>query len=431
MRIAGFWPRCVIGQFLGYTNPENLGGSLKLLHALPWVDPTVTEWSAEARWLRWLTFLWMGFGLLILFSASYAVSMAEQGHGLHYVLVQLMWMTVGLVIFNRLVHTSLDQWLRGAGLMLLVLFGLVLLTLIPALGVTVNGATRWLPLGPFMIQPSELLKPCLVLQGARLFGRWDHLTWRHRLTWLGIFAAILAAILLQPNLSTAAVCGLTLWLIALAAGLPYRYVGLAAFSGLATAVLSISLKTYQRQRITSFLNPWADPGDQGYQLIQSLLAIGSGGLWGQGFGLSQQKLYSLPIQYTDFIFAVYAEEFGFIGSLTLITFLAIYASVALVVAIRVANPLHKLVATGAMVVLVGQSLLNIGVASGVLPTTGLPFPFISYGGSSMVASLATAALLIRAAREIHTDAPLALPLASRSRMRLMNSPQPPAPGTSL
>jgi cell division protein FtsW len=237
--------------------------------------------------------------------------------------------------------------------------------------------------------------------------------------------------LLQPNLSTAAVCGLTLWLIALAAGLPYRYVGLAAFSGLATAVLSISLKTYQRQRITSFLNPWADPGDQGYQLIQSLLAIGSGGLWGQGFGLSQQKLYSLPIQYTDFIFAVYAEEFGFIGSLTLITFLAIYASVALVVAIRVANPLHKLVATGAMVVLVGQSLLNIGVASGVLPTTGLPFPFISYGGSSMVASLATAALLIRAAREIHTDAPLALPLASRSRMRLMNSPQPPAPGTSL
>ncbi|QQE64410.1 cell division protein FtsW [Leptolyngbya sp. BL0902] len=401
---------------------------MKLTHVIPWFDATVPEWSAEARWLRWLTFLWLGFGLLILFSASYAVSMTEQGHGLHYVLVQGMWMTVGLVIFNRIVHTPLDRLLRGAGMVLLVMFGLVLLTLVPALGVTVNGATRWLPLGPFMIQPSELLKPCLVLQGARLFGRWDQLTWRNRLTWLGIFVAIVAAILLQPNLSTAAICGIMLWLIALAAGLPYSYIGLAAVSGLATATLSVSLKTYQRQRIVSFLNPWADPGDQGYQLIQSLLAIGSGGLWGQGFGLSHQKLYSLPIQYTDFIFAVYAEEFGFIGSLALLGFLSIYATVGLVVTLRLTHPLHKLVAVGAMVVLVGQALLNIGVASGVLPTTGLPFPMVSYGGSSMVASLATAALLVRAAREIHADDPLTLPLPRQSRLRLMNQPKSSSQG---
>ncbi len=382
----------------------------------------MAEWSAEARWLRWLTFLWLGFGLLILFSASYAVSMTEQGHGLHYVLVQMMWATLGLMIFNRIVHTPLDRLLRGAGLILLALFGLVLLTLVPTLGVTVNGATRWLPLGPFMIQPSELLKPCLVLQGAWLFGRWDRLTWDKRLTWLGIFVAIVAAILIQPNLSTAAVCGGTLWLIALAAGLPYRYISLAALSGLAAATISVSIKTYQRQRIISFLNPWADPGDQGYQLIQSLLAIGSGGLWGQGFGLSQQKLSSLPIQYTDFIFAVYAEEFGFIGGLLLLTFLATYATVALVVALRLNHPLHRLVAIGAMVLLVGQSFLNIGVASGVLPTTGLPLPMVSYGGSSMIASLVTAALLVRAAREIHTDDPLTLPLPSRSRLRLLNQP---------
>lgn len=395
---------------------------LKLTHAIPWFDTTVAEWSAEARWLRWLTFLWLGFGLLILFSASYAVSVTEQGHGLHYVLVQMMWATVGLMLFNRIVHTPLDRLLRGAGIVLLGLFGLVLLTLVPALGVTVNGATRWLPLGPFMIQPTELLKPCLVLQGAWLFGRWDRLTWGNRLAWLGVFVAIVGAILLQPNLSTAAVCGSTLWLIALAAGLPYRYISLAALSGLAAATISVSIKTYQRQRIISFLNPWADPGDQGYQLIQSLLAIGSGGLWGQGFGLSQQKLYSLPIQYTDFIFAVYAEEFGFIGSLLLLIFLASYATVALLVALRVTHPLHKLVAIGSMTILVGQSLLNIGVASGVLPTTGLPFPMVSYGGSSMIASLATAALLVRAAREIHTDHPLALPLPSRSRLRLLNQP---------
>ncbi len=368
----------------------------------------MTQWSAEARWLRWLTFVWLGAGLLVLFSASYAVAVAEHGYGLHYVMVQLLWVVIGLVVFNRIVRTPLDRLIQGSGIVLLVLVGLVSLTLVPSLGVTVNGATRWLPLGPFMIQPSELIKPCLVLQGARLFGRWPLLTWQTRFTWLGIFVAILGLILMQPNLSTAAICGLTLWLIALAAGLPYLHLLLTAGGGLLAATVSISFKTYQRQRIVSFLNPWADAGDQGYQLVQSLLAIGSGGFWGQGFGLSQQKLYSLPIQYTDFIFAVFAEEFGFAGCLVLLTVLGVYASLALLVALRLRQPLHRLVAVGAMVLLVGQALLNMGVATGLLPTTGLPFPLLSYGGSSMVASLATAALLVRAAREINLEAPVPL-----------------------
>ncbi len=362
--------------------------------------------------MRWLTFLWLGGGLLVLFSASYSVALAEHGYGLHYVVVQMLWVVLGLMVFNRIVHTSLDRMLQGSGVVLIALVVLVALTLIPSLGVTVNGATRWLPLGPFMIQPSELLKPCLVLQGARLFGRWQQHSWLTRVLWLGIFAGILGLILMQPNLSTAAVCGLTLWLIALAAGLPYLYLLLTAGGGLLAATVSISLKTYQRQRIISFLNPWADPGDQGYQLVQSLLAIGSGGFWGQGFGMSQQKLYSLPIQYTDFIFAVFAEEFGFLGCLILLCFLAIYASLALFVALRLKQPLHRLVAVGAMVILVGQSLLNMGVATGLLPTTGLPFPLLSYGGSSMLASLATAGLLVRAAREINLDTPV--PLRRRS-----------------
>ncbi|MGF1566537.1 MAG: FtsW/RodA/SpoVE family cell cycle protein [Nodosilinea sp.] len=396
---------------------------MNIVRLVPWIDPTVSQWSAEARWLRWLTFLWLGLGLLVLFSASYPVAVAEQGNGLHYVMIQMLWVAMGLVLFNRIVHTSLDRLLQLSGLVLLVLLGLVGLTLIPSLGVTVNGATRWLPLGPFMIQPSELIKPCLVLQGARLFGRWHQLTWRTRLTWLGIFMAILAVILIQPNLSTAAICGLALWLIALASGIPYRYLTLTALGGILTAVVSVSVKTYQRQRIISFLNPWADPSDQGYQLIQSLLAIGSGGLLGEGFGLSQQKLYSLPIQYTDFIFSVYAEEFGFLGSLVLLLLLATYATLALAVALRVTQPVYRLVAVGAMVMLVGQALLNIGVASGVLPTTGLPFPMLSYGGSSMLASLASAALLVRAAREINLDPPVPLPLRGRARLRVVDSPQ--------
>lgn len=349
--------------------------------------------------MRWLTFLWLVVGLAVLYSASYTVADADYGDGLRYFKIQLLWIAIGLVGFQVVVQTSLQRLVKISGLILLLLLSLILVTLMPQLGVTVNGATRWLSLGPFLIQPSELLKPFLVLQAARLFGQWHRVSWVNRCLWLGIFAVVVGSILLQPNLSTAAICGIVLWLIALAAGLPYLPLILVACSGVGLAVVSISIKAYQRQRIISFLNPWADPTQSGYQLVQSLLAIGSGQLWGSGFGLSQQKLFYLPIQYTDFIFSVYAEEFGFVGCIALLGLLAVYAGLALAVILRCSHPIYRLIAVGAMVLLVGQSLLNIGVAAGALPTTGLPFPFLSYGGSSMISSLLTAALLIRVARE--------------------------------
>jgi cell division protein FtsW len=267
------------------------------------------------------------------------------------------------------------------------------------LGTNVNGATRWIAIGPVLIQPSELIKPFLVLQGAAIFGNWRRLSWRVRLTWLGIFALVLAGILKQPNLSTTALCGMTLWLIALASGLPSMYLSGTAIAGFLTAGMSIMVNPYQLKRIESFLDPWQDPLGSGYQLVQSLLAIGSGGLSGTGYGLSQQKLFYLPIQYTDFIFSVYAEEFGFIGSIALLALILLYGTLALRVAMRCRHPVKRLVAIGVMVVMVGQSLLNIGVASGALPTTGLPLPLFSYGGSSSLASLALAGLLIRVVRE--------------------------------
>jgi cell division protein FtsW len=279
------------------------------------------------------------------------------------------------------------------------LLSFILVTLLPGVGTTVNGATRWLFVGPFPIQPSELIKPFLVLQSARIFGQWNRLRWATRLAWLGIFLLVIMGILLQPNLSTAALCGMLLWLVALAAGLPYSQLSTTAISGFLLAIISVSLRSYQRRRVMSFLNPWADPTGDGYQLTQSLLAVGSGGMTGTGFGLSQQKLFHLPIQSTDFIFAVFAEEFGFIGCILLLVFLLVYATLAVRVAMKAEKPVYRLVAIGVMVLLVGQSLLHMGVATGVLPTTGLPFPLLSYGGSSMIASLAAAGLLIRVARE--------------------------------
>lgn len=353
----------------------------------------------EARLLRWLTFLWLLLGLVALFSASYPVADAESGDGLFYIKRQLISVLLGSVGFAVLVRFPLRYVISIANGLVLFLLGLILITSIPGLGTTINGATRWLLLGSFPLQPSELIKPFLVVQSARLFSQWNHLSVSMRVKWLGIFATVLVGILLQPNLSTAAFCGMTIFLIALAAGLPYIQLGGTAIAGFLLAALSVSIHEYQRRRILSFLNPWADPGEHGYQLIQSLLAIGSGGVWGTGFGMSQQKLFYLPIQYTDFIFAVYAEEFGLIGSWLFLLLLSAYATLGLLVALKAKRQIYQLIAIGATTLMVGQSLLNIGVTTGVLPTTGLPLPLFSYGGNSMIASLLAAGLLIRVARE--------------------------------
>ncbi len=390
------------------------------LHRLiPIFDSSVSNWALEARLLRWLTLIWLFVGLIMLFSASYPVADARQGDGLYYFKRQLLWVLVSLIGFNIIVNFPLQKLLGVSHWFLLLFLALIFVTLIPGLGKKAFDAARWISIGPIPIQPSELIKPFLVLQSARLFGQWERISWRVRLAWLAIFGLVLLGILAQPNLSTTALCGMTIWLIALAAGLSYKYLGGTAIGGVMLAILSISIKEYQRKRVMSFLNPWADATGDGYQLVQSLLAVGSGRTWGAGFGHSQQKLFYLPIQDTDFIFAVFAEEFGFVGSMVLLVLLATFATLGLMVALKAKNPVHRLVAIGVTILMIGQSLLHIGVATGSLPTTGLPLPMFSYGGNSMIASLIATALLIRVARESNEAevVPLRKPLFENGRKR--------------
>ena len=364
----------------------------------PFADPQVAEWSVTARWLQRLTFLWLAVGLVVLFSASFPMSVADHGDGFYYIKRQVAWAVLGVGGYGVMLRVPLKVWWQGAGPGLLICVVLMGLTL--SHGTQVNEASRWLALGPLLIQPSELVKPFLLLQSSRLFANWFHLPWVTRALWLGVLAATVGLILLQPNLSMAGLMGMTLWVLALAAGLPWFYLVTTALGGVAVAGLSLWQKDYQRRRVISFLNPWADPLGDGYQLVQSLLAVGSGGIWGTGLGLSQQKLFFLPIQHTDFIFAVFAEELGLVGSLLFLGFLLVYAGLGLRVAMQAEKqPGLRLVALGATVLLVGQSLVNVGVATGVLPTTGLPLPFFSYGGNALLANFLLAGLLVRVARE--------------------------------
>jgi cell division protein FtsW len=354
-------------------------------------------WPAETRLLVGLTALWSLVGLLVLTSASWWVADREMGDAAYYLKRQLLWLLASWALFWLAIRTSLRRWLHFGALGLLV--GVVLVAATLVIGSTVNGASRWLVLGPLQIQPTELVKPFVVLQGAVLFSHWRRIGLDQKLLWLAIFAGLILLILKQPNLSTAALTGLLLWLMALAAGLPLSLLLGAAGAGGLLGTASIAINTYQRLRVTSFLDPWKDAQGNGYQLVQSLLAIGSGGPFGQGFGLSTQKLQYLPIQATDFIFAVYAEEFGFVGCLMFLLFLAAFAFVGLRVALACRSNQHRLVAIGCTALLVGQSILNIAVASGAIPTTGLPLPMVSYGGNSLLMSLFVAGLLIRCGLE--------------------------------
>ena len=377
-------------------------------YLIPLIDPNVQTWTWEARLLNWLTCVWLIIGLITLVSASYPESIVNTGDGLYIFKRQLLGVVVGILGFNLMARQQLKKTIKYSPWIVLFLLVLIFATLVPGLGTTTMGASRWIAIGPFRLQPSELIKPFLVLQAAYIFSRWNELQNKVRIVWMIVFTLVLAGILKQPNLSTTGLCGMSLWLIAVAARLPWSQLLAVSIGGVSVASLSVAINPYQLDRITSFINPWQDYHNKGYQLIQSLLAIASGQFNGAGFGLSQQKLSYLPIRSTDFIFAVYAEEFGFIGSVLLLLLIIGYGTLALRIAIKCDRAIPRLVAVGSMVFIVGQSLINIGVATGSLPTTGLPLPFFSYGINSIIASLLLAGLLVRVARESNTANVVAL-----------------------
>ena len=350
-------------------------------------------------------------GLLALASASLPLAQADFNDGLFFVKRQAAFALLGLGGVAVITRIPMGNWFKMCGLLYVAALLLVLATHVPGLGETRNEATRWLNLG-IPIQPSEFLKPMLVLQAAVVFGRWHiHPRW-YRILWMGLFGLGMGAVLTQPDLGTTAICGMTLWLMAFVSGVSLHLMLSAAALGIVTALLSILANPYQLKRVLALFMPTSEVQAENYQVVQSLIAIGSGGLWGVGFGLSKQKLDYLPIQYTDFIFSVYAEEFGVVGTVAFLLLLLSFTWLSLRVASRCRDMRLRLVSYGCLFLLVGQSLINIGVVSDLLPTTGVTLPLFSYGGSSILASLVSAGFLIRVAREANraSAVPIAAPV---------------------
>ena len=379
-------------QVAGLYRKKNQSNLKESLLPLPWMI-----WPYEAKILIILVGIWSILGIFILGSSSWWFASREMGNWAYFLKKQIIWTFPGISLFYFVLNTNIRNLLKFSKIIFYILFFLIFLTNI--IGITVNGSSRWLVIGNLLLQPSELIKPFLILESSSLFAHWNLVKNDKKLFSIISFGLLILLILKQPNLSTASLTGILIWFMGLCGGVKLISLGSFASLGFITGCISIIGNEYQKLRVTSFLNPWRDQQESGFQLVQSLLAIGSGGLFGQGFGLSIQKLQYLPFMYTDFIFAIFAEEFGLLGCTLFLGFLAVFSYITLRIALKCRNNYTKLVAIGCGVLLIGQSIMHIAVATGSMPTTGLPLPFISYGGNSLIASFFIAGMLLRCSLE--------------------------------
>jgi rod shape determining protein RodA len=333
---------------------------------------------------------------LVVLSASTLATLQVGRAGGGVALRQLAWFGVGLLAL--LVVASIDYRRLVRVAPLLYVLGLTALVAVFAIGRTVSGARRWIQLGPLSVQPSELFKLCFVLMAVWLVT--SRLAQPVGKTALVLAAPVLlvpmALIVKQPDLGTALLLLPVLLALLVAAGMPLRLLGGLALAGLAATPLGwFVLREYQRERILVFLDPLRDPLGSAYNVIQAKIAIGSGQLLGKGVaGATQSRLAFLPERHTDFIFAVFAETWGFVGCLVLLTCYALMLLRGFDIAASTREPVGRLVALGVTVLVATQVLVNVGMVTGLLPVVGIPLPFMSYGGSSMVVSLTALGLLL-------------------------------------
>jgi len=353
------------------------------------------------RTILGVTLLLVGIGTVMVFSASSTVAAARYGDGAWYLKRHLVRVVIGLTLLVVLAHARYERIARLGGPLLVVSLVALVLVLMPALGVEAKGAHRWLALGPFRFQPSELARFALLLWLAHtLASRGSDIT-RFRqdlLPVLGVIALVAGLIVLEPDYSSAFVLtSIGVGLVFLAGARFHQLSGLAlATVPVAWAVLVSS--PYRRQRILSFLDGGRDIQGSGYQVWQSLLGLGNGGLFGVGLGNSGQKLRFLPEPYNDFIFSVLGEELGFIGAVVVLGLFLVLVLRGLQVAYRAPDTVGSLLAAGVSLTVGLYVLINVGVVTSTLPATGLALPFISYGGSGLVFSLAGIGLLLAVSR---------------------------------
>jgi len=338
-------------------------------------------------------------GLVMVLSASSVSAYARYGSSFVFFWRQLAYAAVGAIALVSTARMRYRAWQRLAAPLLAATAALLALVLHPAAGRVAGGSARWLQLGPITVQPSELAKLAVVAFAAAVLSRkWELLGDPGHLVvpLVPVVGAVCAMVYVQPDLGTTVILVGTVFLLLFAAGVRLRY--LVASGGLLSALALLTMQPYQRARLAAFLDPWADARNTGYQLIQSLIALASGGWFGVGLGASRQKWMYVPNAHTDFIFSILGEELGLVGALVVLAAFGALLYGGVRVALRAPDTFGRLLAAGIVSWLGLQTVVNLGAVTGLLPITGVPLPLLSYGGSSLVVTLAAVGILVSIAR---------------------------------
>lgn len=342
----------------------------------------------------------VGSGLVMVLSASSVSAFAEYGDSFLFVQRQAAYAVVGVLALLVTSRMRYDAWRRLAGPLLLVTMAMLVLVLIPAHGIEAYGSSRWFRLGPVTVQPSELAKFSLIVFAAATLARNRTRDDVRRLAvpLLPISVLVCGLVMMQPDLGTTVIIAVTMFALAFAAGVRLRYLTFASVMGAVIGAGLIMSADYRRVRFLAFLHPWADVKNTGYQLAQSLYALGSGGWMGVGLGASRQKWQYVPNAHTDFIFSILGEELGLLGELVVLVAFGALIFGGIRIAANAKDVFGRLLAAGIVSWFGLQTLINLGAVTGLLPVTGVPLPFLSYGGSSLVVSLAAVGVLVSIAR---------------------------------
>jgi cell division protein FtsW len=339
-------------------------------------------------------------GLVMVMSASSVVALDVYGSSWYFVGRQAAWAAAGTVVLVLVARVDYHRWRRLGGP--LVWVSLVLLALVLVIGTGANGATRWLGNGQLSFQPSELAKLALLLWVADLLARRAAYMHNPRATLRPVIlalAAVATLVMLQPNLGTTIVVAAIALTLCFVAGAPLGALVRWSAFGIGAATALALAAPYRRARILAFLDPWADPMDKGYQNIQSLVGLAEGGVAGKGLGAGTAKWGFLPYAHSDFIFAVIGEELGLVGAVAVVGLFVMLGVLGMRVALHAPDRFGLLLAVGVTAWFCMQAFVNIGVVIGILPVTGVPLPFVSAGGTSLVVGMAGTGLLLNVARQ--------------------------------
>lgn len=354
------------------------------------------------RWLFGATILLVLLGLVMVFSASAVMAKDRFGSPYTFVLRQIGWACAGMLAMVALMRVDYRRYKHPA--VVFTLLGVTMVLLVAVLFLDRSHNThRWIRFGPFSFQPSELAKPALILFLAYfLETRTKSIAdWKHTLLPAVLPSLIFSLLIVkQPDLGTALVCMAMTASVLFVAGMELRYLGYGILASLPFLYYLLFHVGFRRQRMLAFVNPWADPQGAGFHMIQSLIAVGTGGVTGLGLMEGKQKLFYLPEPHTDFIFAVIAEELGLLGTVAVVGLFAVFCYRGMRAAIRTSDLFGRFLAVGITGTVAIQAFFNISVVLGLLPTKGIPLPFISYGGSSLFITLACVGILLNISQQI-------------------------------